>query len=267
MYGEAEWLEEKHGKRSRRRWRKLHLAIDANSHDVVAVQMTTDDVGDVTTVPVLLDQIDGSVASVTSDGAYDADVVYDEITRRHPEADVIIPPRSTAVVSESGTTRRDEHLRTIERHGRIGWQRRSGYCRRSLVETTMFRYKTIIGRQLHARTLSNQKGGGKNRVFSPQSDDQPWHADLHPYQIDSEPKGYELLDHSSCNNTQQMPRGRASLTSHFWKHAEVGKGKIYLAIKASVVTVKVSDQNSHAGHILLIEAGRVTEDEPDVVPV
>jgi hypothetical protein len=39
----------------------------------------------------------------------------------------------------------------------MGWQRRSGYCRRSLVETAMFRYKIIIGRRLHARTLSNQK--------------------------------------------------------------------------------------------------------------
>jgi hypothetical protein len=157
MYGEGDWLEEKHGKRSRRRWRKLHLAIDANNHDIVAVELTTDEVGDVTTVPDLLDQIDGVVASVTGDGAYDADVVYDEITRRHPEADVIIPPRSTAVMTESGTTRRDTLLRTIEKHGRIGWQRRSGYCRRSLVETAMFRYKTIIGRRLHARTLSNQK--------------------------------------------------------------------------------------------------------------
>src|SRR6202035_69137 len=157
MYGKGEWLKEKHGKRSRRRWRKLHLAIDANSHEIVAVELTTDEVGDVTAVPDLLDQIDDSVASVTGDGAYDAAVVHDEIMRRHPEADVIIPPRSTAVMTESGTTRRDEHLRTIERHGRIGWQRRSGYSRRSLVETAMFRYKTIIARRLHARTLSNQK--------------------------------------------------------------------------------------------------------------
>jgi hypothetical protein len=102
MYGEGEWLEDKHGKRSRRRWRKLHLAIDANSHDVVAVELTSDEVGDVTAVPDLLDQIDGSGASVTGDGAYDADVVYDEITHRNPEADVIIPPRSTADMSESG---------------------------------------------------------------------------------------------------------------------------------------------------------------------
>jgi len=121
------------------------------------VELTTDDVGDIAAVPDLLDQIDGSVASVPADGAYDADVVYNESSQSHPEAYVIIPPRSTAVVSESGTTRRDEHLRTIEKHGRIGWQRHSGYCRRSLVETVMFRYKTISGRCLHARTLPNQK--------------------------------------------------------------------------------------------------------------
>ena len=105
---------------------QAHLAIDANSHEIVAVDLTTDDVGDITAVPDLLDQIDGPVASVTADGAYDADVVHDEFSQRHPGAAVIIPPRSTAVVSESGTTRRDEHLRTIEKHGRIGWQRRSG---------------------------------------------------------------------------------------------------------------------------------------------
>src|SRR6202790_5197460 len=157
MYGEGEWLEEKHGKRSRRHWRKLHIAIDADSHGIVAVALTTDEVGDITAVPDLLAPTDGSVASGTADGAYDADVVYDEISKRHPDADVIIPPRPTATVSDSGTTRRDVHLRTIEKHGRIGWQRRSGYCRRSLVETAMFRYKTIIGRRLHARTLPNQK--------------------------------------------------------------------------------------------------------------
>jgi hypothetical protein len=42
-------------------------------------------------------------------------------------------------------------------HGRISWQRSSGYNRRSLVETTMFRYKTVISRRLHARSLANQR--------------------------------------------------------------------------------------------------------------
>jgi hypothetical protein len=80
---------------------------------------------------------------------------------RTPAARVIIPPRSTAVLSEAGTTQRDDHLRSIQSHGRIGWQRRSGYGRRSLVETALYRYQAIIGRCLHARTLPNQKTEAK----------------------------------------------------------------------------------------------------------
>jgi Transposase DDE domain len=157
IYGEGEWLDQKHGVRSRRRWRKLHLAVDADTQEIAAVELTPDDVGDVSALPDLLDQIEAPVGSVTADGAYDGDTSYDEVLHRHPAARVIIPPRSTAILSEAGTTQRDEHLRSIEQHGRIGWQRRSGYGRRSLVETAMYRYKTIIGRRLHARTLPNQR--------------------------------------------------------------------------------------------------------------
>jgi hypothetical protein len=157
IYGEGEWLDQKHGVRSRRRWRKLHLAVDAGTQEIAAVALTPDDVGDISALPDLLDQIDSPIGSVTADGAYDGDTVYDEVLHRHPAARVIIPPRSTAVLSEDGTTQRDEHLRSVQQHGRIGWQRRCGYGRRSLVETAMYRYKTIIGRRLHARTLPNQK--------------------------------------------------------------------------------------------------------------
>jgi hypothetical protein len=157
IYGEGEWLDQKHGVRSRRRWRKLHLAVDANTHEIAAVELTPDDVGDVSALPDLLDQVGDPVGSITADGAYDGDTVYDEMLRRYPAARVIIPPRSTAILSEAGTTQRDDHLRSIEQHGRLGWQRRSGYGRRSLVETAMYRYKTIIGRRLHARTLPNQR--------------------------------------------------------------------------------------------------------------
>jgi hypothetical protein len=75
------------------------------------------------------------------------------VANRHPDAEVIIPPRVTAVPNEAVTTQRDRHITTIEKHGRMGWQRRSGYNRRSLVETAVYRYQTIIGRRLQARTL------------------------------------------------------------------------------------------------------------------
>jgi len=157
IYGEGEWLDQKRGVRSPRRWRKLHLGIDADTHEVVAVELTQDDVGDVSELVGLLDQVATRVASVIADGAYDGETVYAAVTDRHPEADIIIPPRATAVPSTSEATQRDQHIATIEKHGRIGWQRRSGYNRRSLVETAMYRYKTIIGRRLLARTLSGQQ--------------------------------------------------------------------------------------------------------------
>ena len=154
IYGEGEWLDHKRGIRSPRRWRKLHLGVDADTHEVVAVELTQDGVGDVSQLVGLLDQVATRVVSVIADGAYDSETVYDAVTDRHPEADIIIPPRATAVPRTNGATQRDQHIATIEKHGRIGWQRRFGYNRRSLVETAMYRYKTIIGRQLLARTLS-----------------------------------------------------------------------------------------------------------------
>jgi len=144
VYGEGEWLDQKHGIRSRRRRRKLHLGMDAVTHEIVAVELTPDDVGDVSEIPDLLDQIGADVASLTANGAYDGEAVYDAVAARHPEAAIIIPPRATAVPSETTTTQRDQHIAKIEEHGRIGWQRRSGYNRRSLVETAMYRYKTIL---------------------------------------------------------------------------------------------------------------------------
>jgi hypothetical protein len=77
IYGEGEWLHQKHGIRSRRRWRKLHLGVDADTHEIVAVELTPDDVGDISELPDLLDQIDADadVASMTADGAYDGQVV------------------------------------------------------------------------------------------------------------------------------------------------------------------------------------------------
>jgi Transposase DDE domain len=62
---------QKHGVRSRRRWRKLHLAVDAETQEIVAVELTPDDVGDVSALPDLLDQIEDPVGSMTADGAYD----------------------------------------------------------------------------------------------------------------------------------------------------------------------------------------------------
>jgi hypothetical protein len=73
VYAEGEWKVRKHGVGKRRTWRKLHLAVDPNTHDVVAVRVTTVQVGDAETLPDLLDQLPDEqwLGQVAADGAYD----------------------------------------------------------------------------------------------------------------------------------------------------------------------------------------------------
>ena len=52
---------------------------------------------------------------------------------------------------------RDQHIQMIQEKGRRSWEKAVGYGKRSLVETAMFRYKTLIGPRLRARTLATQK--------------------------------------------------------------------------------------------------------------
>ena len=95
------------------------------------------------------------VASFTGDGAYDREDVYGAVAERHPEAAVVVPPRRDAVPSETAETaptQRDRHLRFIAEHGRMGWQKASGYNRRALAEAAMSRYKRVIGDALRSRT-------------------------------------------------------------------------------------------------------------------
>jgi transposase len=153
----GEWRRETHGGRG---WRKLHLAVDPDSGEILACDLTDKDIGDPSQVRNLLDQVAGDIASVTADGAYDGEPVYRAVADRAPEAKVVIPPRTTATLSiraDQAPTQRDRHIQTIAQRGRRGWQRTTGYGRRSLVETAMFRYKTLIGRRLRARSLPGQK--------------------------------------------------------------------------------------------------------------
>src|SRR3954454_14579929 len=114
VYGAGEWHKEKHGERGRRTWRKLHLAVNPDSGEILASELTTKEVGDLSMVGPLLEQIQSPLLSVMADGAYDAEPVYRAITARQPDLPpaVIIPPRATAVFGASADTEpslRDRH--------------------------------------------------------------------------------------------------------------------------------------------------------------
>ncbi len=116
--------------------------MDAGTGRIVASTLTRKDVDDASQAGPLLDQVAGAVASFTGDGTYDRDRVYAGVAERHPEAAVVVPPRSTAVPSEmaeSAPTQRDRHLQHIAEHGRMAWQKASGYTKRARIEATMGR--------------------------------------------------------------------------------------------------------------------------------
>src|SRR6187431_46861 len=122
LSGPGEWLVEKHGTQRRRAWRKLHLAVDAKTGTIVASTLTSKEVDDAAELEPLLDQIDEPLAVVIADGAYDQDRVYVAVAGHSVEAAVIVPPRSTAVLSpsaETDPTQRDRHIQAIAEQGRM----------------------------------------------------------------------------------------------------------------------------------------------------
>jgi hypothetical protein len=146
----------------RRAWRKLHLAVNADTGEIVASDLTSHRTADCARVPVLMEQIDDPVASVSADGAYDAAAVYEAAQGKGEghTVRVLIPPGRDAQLSprhSSAQSERNRNIRSIRELGRREWHTCSGYSRRSLVENTVFRYKTIIGRSMRSRTLDRQR--------------------------------------------------------------------------------------------------------------
>ncbi len=160
VFGAGEWLQEKHGAKARRTWKKLHMAVDADTRMIMASALTGNDVGDPSQVAPLLNQIEATIASVTADGAYDGMPTYDVVAGHGEDIRVIIPPHITAVLSdeaEHSPSQRDQHILSIAARGRLGWQEQTDYGQRALVETSMGRYKAIIGPCLRARSFAGQK--------------------------------------------------------------------------------------------------------------
>jgi hypothetical protein len=160
VFGAGEWLQEKHGAKARRTWKKLHLAADADTGMTMASTLTGNDVGDPSQVAPLLDQIEATIACVTADGAYDGIPTYHIVAGHGEDVRVIIPPHVSAILSakvEHNPSQRDPHILSIAARGRLGWQEETDYGQRALVETAMGRYKAIIGPRLRARSFSGQQ--------------------------------------------------------------------------------------------------------------
>lgn len=170
VFGEGEWKVRQHGWSRHRTWRKVHLGVDETSGELLAVGVSIPQVHDKDGLSDLLDQVDQldvCLQQVSGDGGYDFMTCYRDILQRGAKA--TIPPRRNACPNLRGETpQRDANLRRIQELAalhkgekcqelaRQQWKVESGYHRRSLAETAMFRLKSIFGDKLSSRGFEAQ---------------------------------------------------------------------------------------------------------------
>ena len=119
---------------------------------IVAYALTDATVDDATTGVEPIETVSDDITRVTADAAYDTVAVYDAAGARG--ATVVVPPAKTANVSRRRprSSARDRTINKVERIGRRQWKKTSRYHQQARVENAFFRYKSIIGDGLRART-------------------------------------------------------------------------------------------------------------------
>ncbi|MCB1111325.1 MAG: IS5 family transposase [Chlamydiales bacterium] len=152
----------KHGYSKRRTWRKVHIGMCVKTQQILVVAMTGNDVSDESVMPDLLDQITDPIATVGGDGAYDVAECYGAIY--DAGGSPRIPPRRNARINTKGDIAIELRNQAIARikelgggeEGRKAWKKEVGYHKRSLVETAMYRIKTVFRDKLTSRNPKNQ---------------------------------------------------------------------------------------------------------------
>ncbi|MGL5336516.1 MAG: IS5 family transposase, partial [Enterovibrio sp.] len=155
VYGEGEWKVRKHGKEKRRTWRKLHLAVDVATHEVIAAEVSLENVADSEVLPKLLNPLKCKIKQVSADGAYDTKSCYKQL--KIMGITPTIPPRKNAIFWEDGHPR-NEAVAALKSGKLNRWKKENNYHQRSLSETAMYRYKQLISTKLSLRDYNAQIG-------------------------------------------------------------------------------------------------------------
>lgn len=160
VYGEGEWKMRAHGKSKRRSWKKLHLSLDPKNFQVISMELSSSKRADGKVLPGLIAPIKDKIGKVYADAAYMYKECFEAIDIKGGRA-IIDLRGGTSLSSDStgGLKQRNRIVKEIRQShfSRKDWKLHSGYHRRSLVETQMYRWKQILGSRLLSRKFSNQE--------------------------------------------------------------------------------------------------------------
>lgn len=157
IYGEGEWKMRQHGKEKRRTWRKLHIAVNESTQDIVMAVVTEANVHDSEMLSALLNGTKLNVDQVTGDGAYDTHDCYKAAI--DIGAKPCFPPRANAArnkPTDEAWRLRNHAVGKVRQKGLKKWKIKNNYHRRSLSETAFSRLKKIFGSHAASRSFENQ---------------------------------------------------------------------------------------------------------------
>lgn len=178
--GEGEWKVRKHGAGKRRTWTKLHISVDFDSEQILSYIATPDTVVDGAVASGLLGYAmqGAKIKQLLGDGAYNSHKLYKNVEKER-KISLLSPPRKNAklhvkfatthsgrggsggkyadFVDEKGWETQNQYLRECIHLGWDGWKDKTGYHKRSLVETAMWRLKSAFSSRLKSRCTLNQQ--------------------------------------------------------------------------------------------------------------
>ena len=160
IFGEGEWKVKKHGSSKRRKWMKVHLSMDLKSGEIIAVCGSESSAHDSL---YLSDLLKTGIKEVLGDGAYDTKRCRRAIKKVGARA--VVPPRRGSRIrdgTEEWLKERNQDIAEVIGLGNDAealalWKQVHGYHRRSLVETTMSRWKGLLGSELSSRESRRQE--------------------------------------------------------------------------------------------------------------
>ena len=134
-------------------WCKPHLAVDTTIHDIVAVEVSLENVHDAEVLPTLLNPRRRKPGRVYANGAYDSKASHQRLS--HKGATVCMPFRKNVGLWEKGLPR-NEAVQVMRKEVLAYWKKISGYHRRSQAETEMYRFKLLLAGKISLRKYNGQ---------------------------------------------------------------------------------------------------------------
>jgi len=153
VHGEGEWRAEKYG--GKKRWKKLHIAMDPRTGKIVLAEVTNEYDHDTTFLEESMRRANRRKGKVLVDGIADSRRCYHLALQYNKK--LLTPPKKGAVFrKEAELAERNNAIRIIrglgnDRLARSLWAKLVGYNQRVVIESMMSRWKKVTGEGLKSR--------------------------------------------------------------------------------------------------------------------